>query len=122
MENLNMKVNTYLIKKWDGKEYDENGNIINEIKNGNGKIKEKDINNRLIYQGEYLSGQIWNGIKFYYYDYYNDFQKENEFHQFMEEYLNWKVNSEIIVKIFIKDKLEFVGDYLYDKNIKKNLH
>ena len=40
----------------------------------------------------------------------------------MEEYLNWKVNSEIIVKIFIKDKLEFVGDYLYDKNIKKNLH
>ena len=28
--------------KWDGKGYDENGNIIYELINGNGKVKEYD--------------------------------------------------------------------------------
>ena len=53
-------------KKWDGKEYDENGNLINEIKNGNGKVKEYDNNDRLIYEGEYLNGEKWNGNRIYY--------------------------------------------------------
>ena len=29
-------------KKWNGKGYDENGNIIYELFNGNGKVKEYD--------------------------------------------------------------------------------
>ena len=76
-------------KKWDGKGYDENGNIIYELNNGNGKVKEynndelifegellngikngkgkeyKDSN--LIFEGEYLNGKKWNG-KFKDYD------------------------------------------------------
>ena len=42
-------------KKWNGKGYDENGNIIYELKNGNGKVKEY-LYNKLIFEGEYLNG------------------------------------------------------------------
>ena len=49
-------------KKWDGKGYDENGNIIYELINGNGKVKEYDhIYNELSFEGEYLNGERWNG-------------------------------------------------------------
>ena len=35
----------YLFKiKWDGKEYDENGNITYDLNNSNGKIKEYWMN------------------------------------------------------------------------------
>ena len=69
--------------KWNGKGFDENRNVIYELNNGNGKVKEywNDIlyfdgeywngkkngkgrqynnNGRLIYEGEYLNG-IRNG-------------------------------------------------------------
>ena len=46
-------------KKWNGKGYDEEGNIICEFKNGNGKVKEYDDYGHLEFKGEYL-----NGIKF----------------------------------------------------------
>ena len=72
-------------KKWNGKGFDGNGNIIYELKNGNGKVKEynddflefegeyldgkrngigKEYNedNQLIYYGEYLNGERWNGV------------------------------------------------------------
>ena len=43
---------------WDGKEYDENGAIICELNNGNGKVKEyENIYDRLIFEGEYLDGK-----------------------------------------------------------------
>ena len=71
--------------KWNGNGYDENGNIIYKLNNGNGKIKhydnggnllyEGDIsngkangkgkeynNNQLIYYGEFLNGKRWNEI------------------------------------------------------------
>ena len=44
-------------KKWNGKGYDENGNIIYELINGNGKVKEYDYNGILIFEGEYLNGK-----------------------------------------------------------------
>ena len=44
-------------KKWNGKGYDENGNIIYEIINGSGKVKEYDIKDMLIFEGEYLNGE-----------------------------------------------------------------
>ena len=41
-----------------GKGYDENGNIIYELINGNGKVKEYDIyDGKLIFEGEYLNGK-----------------------------------------------------------------
>ena len=43
-------------KKYNGKGYDENGNIIYELINGTGKVKEYDIYGKLIYEGNYLNG------------------------------------------------------------------
>ena len=44
-------------KKWNGIGYDENGNIIYRIKNGNGKVKEYDNKDNLKFEGEYLNGK-----------------------------------------------------------------
>ena len=44
-------------KKWNGKGYDESGNIIYELINGNGKIKEYYGNSKLKFEGEYLNGE-----------------------------------------------------------------
>ena len=43
-------------KQWNTKEYDKNGNIINEIKNGKGILNEYNVNDELIFKGEYLNG------------------------------------------------------------------
>ena len=43
-------------QKWNGKGYDENGIIIYELINGNGKVKEYN-ENKLIFEGEYLNGK-----------------------------------------------------------------
>ena len=43
-------------RKWNGKGYDENGNIIYELINGTGKGKEYNEYGKLIFEGEYLNG------------------------------------------------------------------
>ena len=43
-------------KKWSGKGYDDNGNIIYELNNGNGTIEEYE-NGKLIFKGELLNGK-----------------------------------------------------------------
>ena len=69
-------------KKRNGKEFDKNGNIISQVNNGKGIIKEYnndfikfegeyidgerkgkvyDDNGKLIFEDEYLNGQKWNG-------------------------------------------------------------
>ena len=68
-------------KKWNGKGYDINNNIIYELKNGKGFIKEYDFyGGRLKYEGDYLNGK----------------GKEYDFNgkiQFEGEYLNGKRNG-----------------------------
>ena len=45
-------------RKWNGKGYDINGNIIYELSNGKGLVKEYNIyNNKILYEGEYLDGK-----------------------------------------------------------------
>ena len=65
-------------RKYNGKGYDENGNIIYELINGNGKVKEYDREEWLIFDGEYLNGRRWNGI----------FMTYNFFGKKLEEYKN----------------------------------
>ena len=48
-------------KKYNWKGYDKNGNIIYELINGNGKVKEYDQNRKIKFEGEYLHGKR-NGI------------------------------------------------------------
>ena len=55
-------------KKWNGKGYDENGNIIYELINGNAKVKEYDYHGKLEFEGEYLNGQRNGKGKEYDYD------------------------------------------------------
>ena len=56
-------------KKFNGKGYDKNGNIIYELINGTGKVKEYNkFTNQLIFDGEYLNGKEWNGEKIEYED------------------------------------------------------
>ena len=44
-------------KKWNGKGYNENGNIKYQLINGNGKVEEYDYDSEMIYIGEYLNGK-----------------------------------------------------------------
>ena len=44
-------------KKWNGKGFDENGNIIYELNNGNGKVREYNDIGSLVFEGEYLNGK-----------------------------------------------------------------
>ena len=44
-------------RKWNGKGYDEKGNVIYELKNGNGKVREYDNAGNLLFEGEYSNGR-----------------------------------------------------------------
>ena len=56
-------------KKWEGKGYDKNGNVIYELINGNGNIREYGIRDTLIFEGEYLNGKKnGKGKEYYFYD------------------------------------------------------
>ena len=66
-------------KKWNGKGYDKNGNIIYELINGNGKVKEYDwYSGELSFEGEYLNGKR-NGKGKEYYDNYGNLIFEGEY-------------------------------------------
>ena len=57
-------------KRWNGKGYDAENNIVYELINGKGFIKEYHYNNELKFEGEYLNGEKngkgkeykWNGV------------------------------------------------------------
>ena len=45
-------------KKWNGKGYNKNGNIIYELTKGNGKVKEyNDYDGKIMFEGKYLNGK-----------------------------------------------------------------
>ena len=44
-------------KKWNGKGYDNLGNIVYELKDGKGLVKEYSYYLRLDFEGEYLNGE-----------------------------------------------------------------
>ena len=49
--------------KWDGKGFDNNGNIIYELIKGNGTIKDY-VNDILTFDGEYKNGMKWKGKQY----------------------------------------------------------
>ena len=93
-------------KKYNGKGYDENGNIIYELKNGNGKVKNY-YSGILLFEGEYLNGKkngkgkeySWNGSL-----------------EYEGEYLNGKRNGK--GKEYEDGQLVFEGEYLNGKRFK----
>ena len=95
-------------KKWNGNGYDQNGNIIYKLINGNGKIKEYNEYGELEFEGEYLNGKR-NG-------------KGKEYHingklKFEGEYLDGKKNG--TEKEYDYDgKLIFIKEYSNNEIIK----
>jgi hypothetical protein len=63
-------------KKWTGYGYDEKGNIIYTLINGNGKVKEYYNNGNLQYEGEIINGKYFKGKN---YSYNGTFKDEGEF-------------------------------------------
>ena len=93
-------------KKWEGKGYDINNNIIYELKNGKGIVKIFNYLNELVYEGEFLNGNI-NGKG-------KDFNKN--LMRYEGEYLDGNRHGK--GKEYYDDSLVFVGEYLYDYKIK----
>ena len=115
-------------KKWNGKGYDTLNNILYELKDGKGVIKEYNhyihkllfetdylngqrngkgkeyLNGILIYEGEYLNGQR-NGKGKEYYSYNGELMFEGEY------LYNYKIKG----KFYLNNKLEYEGEYLYNK-------
>ena len=92
-------------KKWNGKGYDENGQIIYELKNGKGKVKEYDFYPfyfYLVFEGEYLNGKK-NGKG-------KEYDSNGEL-IFEGEYKNGKRNG-IGKEYYISGLLLFAGEYL----------
>ena len=67
-------------KRWNGIYYNYNGQKEFEIKSGKGKGKEYNYSGELIFEGEYLNGDMWIGKR----KEYNDYGKL----EFESEYLN----------------------------------
>ena len=96
--------------KWNGKGYDENGNIKYELINGNGKVVEyfSDFG-KLMFEGEYLNGKKYGKGKQY---------LLNGSLYFEGEYLNGKRNGH--GKEYYNGNLKFEGEYLDDERIQEN--
>ena len=91
----------FINRKWDGKGYDKNGNVIYELHNGNGMVRKYYISEELEFEGEYNNGKRNGKGKIY-----------NKFGEliFEGDYLNGLRNGK--VKEYYDNYLEFEGDYL----------
>ena len=117
-------------KEWNIKHYDSKGNLLYELKNGKGLVKDVyDYNNNAIkYEKEFLNGEAngkgkeyfenSNKIKFegdYLNNNINGKGKEYDFNGkliFEGEYIN---NHRMKGKEYLNGRLEYEGEYLFDK-------
>ena len=97
-------------KKWSGKGYDINGNIIYELINGKGEVKEYENSNysneNIIFEGEYL-----NGLKHGYGKEYN----KKGYLIFEGKFLNGERNGKGKEYNKLEEGLVFEGEYLNGK-------
>ena len=114
-------------RKWNGKGYDGNNNIVYEIKNGKGFIKEY-YGSELIFEGELLRGEINGKGKIYYSENklkfegeYLDGKKHGEGKEYDEtgnlifqgKYLyNYKIKGK---EYYNNDKLKYEGEYIFEQ-------
>ena len=99
-------------KKWNGKGYDINGNIIYELINGKGQVKQYNSEGndlKLEFEGEYINGEKNGNGKEYNYDGKLMFEGE---------YKDGKKNGKGKYFNNKTDELQFEGEFLYDMKIK----
>ena len=89
--------------RWNGKGYDNKNNIIYELKNGNGYVKEYNYKGKLKFEGEYLNGKKNGKGKEYHYNGKLEFEGE-----YLIGYKNGKVKE-----YDYNGYLEFEGEYYY---------
>ena len=97
-------------KKWNGKKYNKKGEVLYELKNGKGNVKEYDDYDDLIFEGQYFNGERNGKGKEY----------KGGILIFEGEYLNGKrwngnglKNGKGYIKEYYKEgKLKFEGEYL----------
>jgi len=98
-------------KKWNGKGFDKNCNIVDELINGKGSAKEYYYyNGKLIFEGEYLNGKR-NGKG-------KEYQEQSGNLIYEGEYLNGKWNGkgkEYYYHFNGDSELIFEGEYLNGK-------
>ena len=91
-------------KKWNGKGYDKNGNIIYELNNGNGKVKEY-YNGLLIFDGFYLNGKKNGKGKQFYKNgelmFEGEFSDDKYWNGFLKKYLY------LYQKAYLKKEIEY---------------
>ena len=90
----------YKNKKWEGKGYDNRNNIIYELKEGKGLVKEY-FDGKLRFEGEYLNGLINGKVK----EYYPDGKLK-----FKGEYLNCERNGK-------GKEYNYNGELIFRENI-----
>ena len=116
--------------KWNGVAFDKYNNIIGELKEGKGYLKEYDYFGKLIFEGEYLYGKrngkgkeyssINKGL------FYEGEFKDGKRNGYGKEYINpgktMLFEGEYLYgrrkkgkEYYINGKLEFEGEYLFDK-------
>ena len=107
--------------------YDLKGNLINELKNGKGFIKDFDDFTNLIYEGKYLNGLRHGKGKLYinnnYLSYEGKYLKDNNT-DFGKEYNSnnklcfegeFLYNFKFKGRYFIEGRLEYEGEFLFDR-------
>ena len=114
-------------KRWNGIGLDNKSNIIYELKNGQGIVKEYYFNNKIKYECEFIDGEKNGKGKEYYIndkleyigEYKNDKRhgkgKEYDFNGnliFEGEFL---YNNKYIGKEYINNRIEYEGEYLFNK-------
>ena len=92
---------------WKGKGYDKLNNVVFEINDGKGLIKEYNDFGRLLFEGEYLNGKRNGKGKEY----------DDKKLEFEGEYLNGKRNGKG-KEYYNNGKLRFEGEYLYNYKLK----
>ena len=115
-------------KLWNAKRYDSKNNILYEIKDGKGYIKEFDFDDKLIFEGEFSNGKI-NGI-----GKESNYEGEIKFEGTYFDGKRWtgklkEDNSDIfelnngkgyMMGYFDDSEFEFEEEYVNGINIKKN--
>ena len=113
--------------RWNGEGYDQKNNIVYQMKNGKGNVKEYNWDDTLIFEGEYLNGKKNGQAKEYEYDGKLIFEgnyvdglkngqgKEYDYNGELEFEGEFLYGSKLRGSEYIKGRLEYEGEYLLSK-------
>jgi len=117
-------------KRWNGKGLDTKGNIVYELKNGQGIVKEYYFNNKIKYECELKNGEKNGKGKEYYIndklEYIGEYKNGKRHRKGKEYNYNGNLlfegiflyNNRFIGKEYTNNRIEYEGEYLFNKKWK----